>query len=142
MAICAWRPAPIRPAIPRFWSVSPDGFKQIYSCDVLEQCVGVVGFTPDNKSGYLITNKGSLNFIELQTIDPATGATTKVESDPEGRVDLQGLATSRLDYRILFTVYEDDRARLSFHDKDFEQEYHWLQSKLPGKEIGFGSPFG
>ena len=120
-------------------SVSPDGFKQIYSCDVLEQC-GVVGFTPDNKSGYLITNKGSLNFIELQTIDPATGATTKVESDPEGRVDLQGLVTSRLDYRILFTVYEDDRARLSFHDKDFEQEYHWLQSKLPGKEIGFGSP--
>jgi dipeptidyl aminopeptidase/acylaminoacyl peptidase len=120
-------------------SVAADGFKQIYSCDVLEQC-GVVGFTPDNKSGYLITNKGSLNFIELQTIDPATGTTAKVESDPEGRVDLQGLVTSRLDYRILFTVYEDDRARLSFHDKEFEREYHWLQSKLPGKEIAFGSP--
>jgi dipeptidyl aminopeptidase/acylaminoacyl peptidase len=120
-------------------SVTPDGFKQIYSCDVMEECA-VVGFTPDNKNGYLITNKGSLNFIELQTIDPATGTTKKVESDPEGRVDLQGVVASRLDYRILFTVYQDDRARLYFHDKAFEGEYHWLQSKLPGKEIAFGSP--
>jgi len=120
-------------------SVTEDGFKQIYSCSVLEQCA-VVAFTPDNKQGYLITNKGSLNFIELETIDPATGATAKVENDPEGRVDLQGLVTSRKDHRIIFTIYEDDRARLYFHDKEFEKEYHWLQSKLPGKEIAFGSP--
>ncbi|WP_035347224.1 S9 family peptidase [Edaphobacter aggregans] len=120
-------------------SVATDGFKQIYSCNVLEQCFAVA-FTPDNKLAYLITNKGALNFIELQTIDPASGATTKVESDPEGRVDLQGLVTSRLDHRILFTLYEDDRARLYFHDKEFEKEYHWLQSKLPGKEIALGSP--
>lgn len=120
-------------------SVTADGFKQIYSCNVLEQC-GVVAFTPDNKQGYMITNKGSLNFIELQTIDPATGATAKVESDPDNRVDLQGMVTSRLDHRIIFTMYEDDRPRLYFHDKEFEKEYHWLQSKLPGKEITFGSP--
>jgi dipeptidyl aminopeptidase/acylaminoacyl peptidase len=120
-------------------SVTADGFKQIYSCDVLEQC-GVVAFTPDNKQGYMITNKGALNFIELQTIDPVTGATAKVESDPDGRVDLQGMVTSRLDHRIIFTIYEGDRPRLYFHDKEFEKEYHWLQSKLPGKEIAFGSP--
>jgi dipeptidyl aminopeptidase/acylaminoacyl peptidase len=119
-------------------SVTADGFKQIYSCSVLEGC-GVTGFTPDNKLAYLVTNKGALNFTELQTIDPATGATAKVESDPEGRVDLEGVVQSTVDYRILFTQYEDDRYRLYFRDKEFEKEYHWLQSKLPGKEISFGA---
>jgi len=119
-------------------TVTPDGFKQIYSCSVLEGC-GITGFTPDNKLAYLVTNKGDLNFTELETIDPATGATVKVESDPENRVDLEGVHISEVDYRILFTQYEDDRYRLYFRDKDFEKEYHWLQSKLPGKEIGFGS---
>ncbi len=119
-------------------SVTPEGFKQIYSCSVLEGC-GVSGFTPDNKLAYLITNKGELNLTELETIDPVSGVTAKVESDPEGRVDLEGVHTSEVDYRILFTQYEDDRYRLYFRDKEFEKEYHWLQSKLPGKEIGFGS---
>ena len=120
-------------------SVTSTGLKMIYSCSVLEQC-GVVGFSPDNKHGYLITNKAALNFIELQSIDPATGATTKIEGDPESRVDIQGLVTSNVDHRILFTMYQDDRYRLYFRDKVFEKDYHWLQSQLPGKEISFGSP--
>jgi dipeptidyl aminopeptidase/acylaminoacyl peptidase len=119
--------------------VTPTGFKVIYSCSVLEQC-GVVGFAPDNKHGYMITNKGSLNFIELHSIDPVTGAAAKIEGDPEGRVDIQGIVTSRVDHRILFTTYQDDRYRLYFRDKAFEKDYHWLQSQLPGKEINLGSP--
>ncbi|MBS1823168.1 MAG: S9 family peptidase [Acidobacteria bacterium] len=119
--------------------ITPKGFKVIYTCSVLEQC-GVVGFTPDNRHGYLITNKGALNFIELQTIDPATGATAKIESDPEGRVDLQGLVTSNVDHRLIFTTYQDDRYRRYFHDKAFEKDFQWLESQLPGKEISLGSP--
>ncbi len=118
--------------------VDPDGFKQIYSCSVLEEC-GVAAFDAENKNVYLTTNKGSLDLTELQLMDPATGATTKVESDPEKRVDLRNVMTSEVDYRILFTEYEDDRPRLYFKDKSFEEEYRWLQSKLPGKEIGLGS---
>ena len=118
--------------------VDPDGFKQIYSCSVLEDC-GVSGFDASNKQVYLVTNKGSLDLTELETLDPATGATSKVESDPENRVDLNNVEISDVDYRILFTQYEDDRFRLYFRDKAFEKEYHWLQSKLPGKEINFGS---
>src|SRR5271165_4215573 len=98
--------------------VDADGFKQIYSCTVLEQC-GTSDFDAENKQIYLVT--------------------TKVESDPEKRVDLQNVMTSDVDYRILFTEYEDDRSRLYFKDKDFEKEYRWLQSKLPGKEIAFGA---
>jgi len=118
--------------------VDADGFMQIYSCTVLEGC-GIQSFEAGNKQAYLITNKGDLNLSELELLDIATGATTKVESDPENRVDIGSVETSDVDYRILFTSYEDDRYRLYFKDKGFEQEYRWLQSKLPGKEINFGA---
>ncbi len=119
-------------------NVAADGFQQIYSCTVLESC-GISGFDAANKAAYLITNKGDLNLTELESLDPATGATAKLESDPEKRVDLGGVVTSDVDYRILFTSYEDDRVRLYFRDKPFEKEYQWLQTKLPGMEIGFGA---
>ncbi|HKN74397.1 MAG TPA: S9 family peptidase [Candidatus Acidoferrum sp.] len=118
--------------------VDADGFKQIYSCTVLEDC-SVRDFDAANKQVYLITNKGSLDLSELELMDPATGATVLVESDPEKRVDIDGFQISDLDNHIFFTRYEDDRYRLYFKDKAFEGEYRWLQSKLPGKEIGFGA---
>ncbi len=116
--------------------VDADGFKQIYNCTVLEDC-GIQGFEAGNKQAYLVTNKGDLNLSELELLDIGTGATTKVESDPENRVDIGSVETSEVDYRILFTTYEDDRYRRYFKDKAFEQEYRWLQSKLPDKEIDF-----
>ena len=70
-------------------------------------------------------------------MDPATGATKLVENDPEKRVDIQAVNTSDVDHHIFFTQYEDDRFRRYFKDKAFEQEYKWLQSKLPGKEVNF-----
>ena len=118
--------------------VDADGFKQIYSCSVLENC-GVSGFDSTNKQVYLVTNKGSLNLSQLESMDPTSGSTTKLESDPENRVDLENVQTSDVDYRILYTEYEDDRTRVYFKDKDFEKDYHWLQSQLPGKELRMGS---
>jgi dipeptidyl aminopeptidase/acylaminoacyl peptidase len=117
--------------------VDADGFKQIYSCSVLEDC-GVVDFDAANKQVYLTTNKGSLNLSELELLDPATGTTSKMESDPEGRVDFGGVEISDVDHHIYFTEYTDDRSRRYFKDKGFEQEFQWLESKLPGKEISFG----
>src|SRR5271156_3030264 len=76
--------------------VGPDGFKQIYSCTVLEGC-GVQDFDATNKQVYLITNKGALDLSELELLDPATGATVLVESDPEKRVDIDGFQISDLD---------------------------------------------
>jgi dipeptidyl aminopeptidase/acylaminoacyl peptidase len=118
--------------------VDADGFKQIYSCTVLEGC-GVGAFSPDDKQVYLLTNKGALDLSELETLDPASGVATKLESDPEKRADIVGVTTSEVDHRLLYTEYEDDRTRLYFKDKAFEKEYRWLESKLPGKEIHFGS---
>ncbi len=118
--------------------VDADGFKQIYSCTVLENC-GVANFDASNKQVYVITNKGSLDLSELELMDPGTGTATKFESDPENRVDVAGVEMSEIDHHIYFTEYQDDRQRLYFKDKDFEKEYRWLQSKLTGKEIGFGA---
>ena len=118
--------------------VDPDGFKLIYSCTVLEEC-GVADFDAANKQVYLTSNKGALDLSELELMDPATGATTTIESDPEKRVDFGSMQMSDVDHHIFFTRYEDDRYRVYFQDKAFEQEYRWLQSELPGKEIGFGA---
>jgi len=118
--------------------VDPDGFKLIYSCTVLEEC-GVADFDAANKQVYLTSNKGALDLSELELMDPANGATTTVESDPEKRVDFGSMQMSDVDHHIFFTRYEDDRYRVYFQDKAFEQEYRWLQSELPGKEIGFGA---
>ena len=118
--------------------VNPDGFKLIYSCSVLESC-GVAGFDAENKQVYLVTNKGEVDLTEIEMLDPATGGTKTYESDPENRVDSEGLLQSDVDYHVFFTRYTDDKARLYFKDKAFENEYKWLQSKLPGKEINFGA---
>src|SRR3984893_12776484 len=118
--------------------VAPDGFKQNYSCTVLESC-NVAGFDASNRQAYLITNKGALDLTELDLMDPMTGVTSKVESDPEKRVDLGNIERWAAEYRILFTAYEDDVPRLYFRDKAFEQQYRWLKAQLPGKEITFGS---
>ncbi len=116
--------------------VDADGFKQIYACTVLETC-DVRGFDAANKQVYFVTNKGSLNLIELDLLDPATGAAAKVEGDPLGRVDITNGKLSEVDHRILFTDYEDDTVRRYFRDKDFEKDYRWLQSKLPGTRDHF-----
>ena len=118
--------------------VDADGFKLIYNCSVLEEC-GVSGFDAADKQVYLTTNKGDVDLAEIEMLDPATGATKKYESDPENHVDVGGLEQSEVDYHVYYTRYEDDRSRLYFKDKSFEEEYKWLESKLPGKEINFGA---
>ena len=118
--------------------VDPTGFKTIYTCTVLEDC-GDTGFDASNTHAYIITDKGDLNLSELASLDTATGVTTKIESDPLGKVDFGGLVTSEVDYRILATQYEDARQRIYPHDAAFERDYRWLKSKVPGMDIAFGA---
>ena len=118
--------------------VDADGFKQVYSCSVLENC-GAFDFDASGKKVYLATNKGALNLIELETMDLGSGATVKVEGDPEKRVDLNHIEISKIDHRILFTEYEDDSYRRYFKDHEFENDFHWLQTKLPGLDVSFGA---
>src|SRR6202050_3580357 len=76
--------------------VDADGFKPLYSCSVLENCAAFA-FDAGGKNVYLATNKGALDLTELEMMDVATGATTKVESDPDKRADLDNVELSQLD---------------------------------------------
>lgn len=119
--------------------VDQDKFNPLYSCDVFETC-GPVHFDHANQKLYMITNKGpNVDLVELSTIDPATGNTTKLEDDPLKRVDLQDAMFSEVDDRLLATVYEDDKQRIYWKDKSYEADYKWLEGQLPGREIAFTS---
>jgi dipeptidyl aminopeptidase/acylaminoacyl peptidase len=117
--------------------VDAGGFKQIYSCSVLESCIAL-SFDAAAQNAYLITNKGALNLIELDLLNLASGSATKVENDPDQQVDLSNVEASELDHRLLYTEYQGDTVRRYFKDRAFEKDYRWLQSKLPGLEVDFG----
>ncbi|MDP8980885.1 MAG: prolyl oligopeptidase family serine peptidase [Acidobacteriota bacterium] len=118
--------------------VDPDKFTKIYSCDVLESC-DPVRFDKENKRVYLETNKGDNDLVELALLDPATGKTESVESDPLKHVDFGGAIFSDLTDEIVATQYIDDRRRINWKNKAYEADYRFLTGKLPGKELSFGS---
>ncbi len=117
--------------------VDADGFKKIYTCNVFESC-GPVRFNKDNKRVYMITNKGeATDLISLVLFDPETSKEEMVESDPLKRVDFGGAFFSEATNELILTSYEDERRRLYWKDKSFENDYNVLSKKLPGKDISF-----
>lgn len=123
-----------------FLRVDADKFVKIYSCSVLETCAPVK-FDKENKQVYVITNQGAQrDLVELTLMDPATGATALVESDPNKRVDLANAMFSDLTDELIGTVYLDERERIHWRNKAFEADYNWLKSKLGAKmQLGMGS---
>lgn len=119
--------------------VDDKGLTKVYSCSVLETC-GPLRFHKDNKRVYMITNKGdSVNLARLILFDPETGKEEFVESDPLDRVDFGNASFSDLTDELIATVYEDERTRVYFKDRNYEADYKLLKRKLPGMDIGFGS---
>jgi dienelactone hydrolase len=117
--------------------VDVDKLTKIYSCDVFESC-STMRFLPDNSRVYIKTNK-DLNLIQLALLDPASGKTEKVESDPLGKVDFDYAMFSEATDELVETSYYSDRQKRYFKDKAFAADYHWLESRFPGMEIGIGS---
>jgi dipeptidyl aminopeptidase/acylaminoacyl peptidase len=117
--------------------VDESGFTKIYSCSVFETC-DPLHFLPDGSKVYVQTNKGT-NLISLELMDPATGQTEIVESDPLGKVDLGGAYFSEATDELVGTSYYYDREKHYFRDKAFGADYAWLEHRLPGMEIGIGS---
>jgi dipeptidyl aminopeptidase/acylaminoacyl peptidase len=119
--------------------VDADKLTPIYSCTVDETCAPLE-FTHDGKRVYVQTNKGdNVDLIGLALLDPATSKIELVESDPMKRVDLSGAAFSHMTDELLFTTYVEDKTRFHFQDKGFENDYKWLENKLPGMELALGS---
>lgn len=118
--------------------VDANGFTKVYSCDVFEAC-GPARFHKDGKRVYMETNQGDRDRIELVLFDPETKKEEFVETDPMKRVDLGGVVFSEVTDELVLTTYTDEKTRRYFKDKKLEADYKWLQSKLPGREISFGS---
>jgi len=119
--------------------VEPDKLTKIYSCSVFENC-DPVRFTKDGRRVYLESNKGGdVNLAQLMLMDPESGATELVESDPLKKVDFGRAAFSEATGALVATIYMDEKPRVYFRDKAWEADYAWLKSKLPGMEILFTS---
>lgn len=111
---------------------------KIYDCNTFETC-GPVRFHKDNKRVYMMTNKGDLDLIELVLMDAETGAVTKVESDPLNKVDFGGANFSDVSDEIIATTYTDDRTRIYWKDKKFENDYNHIKKSLGDRDINFQS---
>src|SRR6185312_13682951 len=89
----------------------------------------------DNSKVYLETNKGDPDLTRLVLFNPATKTEQLVESDPMNRVDFGGATFSDVTNDLVATTYTDDRTRIYWKNADWEKDYNYLKSKLPGKEI-------
>jgi dipeptidyl aminopeptidase/acylaminoacyl peptidase len=117
--------------------VDADKLTKIYSCSVFETC-GPLHFLPDGSRVYIETNK-DVNLTQLMLLDPATGKTELVESDPLGQVDFGGALFSEATDELVETWYIHDRVKTYYKDKAFGADVHWLEHKFPGEEIRVGS---
>lgn len=110
----------------------------IYETSVTESA-GAINWTPDNKKIYLVTNKGDLNVSTLFLFNAENKELTKIESDPENRVDFGNLRFDRNTREIISSSYTDDKTRIYWRNKEWEANYNFLKKKFPGREISFQS---
>ncbi len=113
--------------------VDPDKLTPIYSCNVFETC-SPLHFLPDNSKVYIESNKGT-DLVSLLLLDPSTGSTTLVESDPLHKVDFGGALFNQTNDELIETWYTDARTKTYFRDKSYGDDYRWLEKKYEGKEI-------
>jgi dipeptidyl aminopeptidase/acylaminoacyl peptidase len=117
--------------------VDAERFTPIYSCSAAETCAPVK-FDSANQCVYLITNKGAdVDLIQLARLDPASAAVGMVEEDPLHRVDLADAMFSEQTDELLATIYEDDRERIYWKNRQFEADHHWLEERFPAREISW-----
>lgn len=118
--------------------VDGDKFTSVYTCGVFETC-GPIRFHKDNKRVYMMSNKGDRDLIQLVLFDPDAAKEEFVEQDANKRVDLGNAIFSEVTRELVGTVYTDDKSRVIWKDKGFENDYNFIKKKLGDREIAFGS---
>jgi len=115
-----------------------DQLVPIYETLVTEGA-SIASWDEQNQNIYLVTNKGELNLSTLFLMNPETGEKSLLESDPEGRVDFGSIRVDRNTRKVISTSYTDDRTRHYWRDKTWEENYNFLRSRFPGREVEFQS---
>ena len=95
--------------------------------------VAPIFFTADDKRMYALSNRGR-DKLALVVIDPARPDDEEVVFEPEGN-DLDGASYSRLRKVLTLAVWQSDKVRRKFFDKETEDLYARLAAKLPGYEF-------
>ncbi len=123
----------------QLYAIEADGtFREIYSTSISESA-GVVGWTPDNSSIYLSSNKGEVNLTTLYRLNITDGSIEHLESDPQEKVDFGSLWLHKEKRHIISTSYTYHKTQRYFQDAEFEQIYNHLAEQFAGKEVGFVS---
>ena len=112
---------------------------KIYTSTVFEEAYPLA-FDKENKRVYMQTNKGdNIDLSQLILFDPETLQEEVVESDPLKRVDLGNVFISDKSKEIIYTSYEDERNRIYWKDKSFEEDYNLIKKELPNTDVYFTS---
>lgn len=120
----------------RFFYKEGEKLTPIYETSVTESAE-VINWNEDNTRFYLKSNKGELNFSTLFLMDPITKKLTKIESDPEGKVDFGELSMDRNTRKMISTSYTAEKNVSYWKDKTWEANYKFLQNRFPEREISF-----
>lgn len=115
-----------------------DKLTPIYETLVTETAY-ISSWNENNTEFYMVTNKGDLDLSTLFLMNPKTKKMTKIESDPKGKVDFGGLFIDQNTRKIISTNYTSDKTDVYWKDKTWEENYNFLKSKFPGREVDFSS---
>jgi len=122
-----------------FLKLDGDNLVSIYSVNN-EETASPYRFTPDGKSFYMISNKGSeADKIELLLYNLDDNTTKFIERDPENEVDFGGALFSDVTNELLATYYIADHFKIYFKNKEFEKSYNQLKKLVPEGEIKLSS---
>jgi dipeptidyl aminopeptidase/acylaminoacyl peptidase len=113
--------------------VDADAFTKVYSCSVFESC-RPLQFQPGDQRLYVETNKDA-DLTALELLDPQTGKTELVESDPLGKVDFGGALFSETTDELVETWYVAARVKTYYKNKVFGDDVHWIEDKFPDHDI-------
>lgn len=112
--------------------------EEIYSTTVKEGAAFLM-WNKDNSQVYLETNKGDLDKSELYLMNPNTKTLTLVDKDPLGQVDFGSLFVDDNTREIIYTSYTNDKRVRYWKNKSWEENHKYLETKFPGREIGYNS---
>lgn len=119
-------------------SVDGDRLTPVYECGPEEEC-RPIRFHVDGQRVYIETSRGAPDLSRLVLLDPATGRTEEVESDPEGEVDFGGALFAADTRELIGTWYTGDRVRWYPRDPRFAEDLERARRDLPDGDLGFRS---
>jgi dipeptidyl aminopeptidase/acylaminoacyl peptidase len=110
----------------------------IYDFNVNESAY-IAGWSEKNDFCYLISNKGAVDLMTLYKLDPNTKKIESIESDPEKKVDIDGVIFNSETFKLIGTSYTLNQTKYYWKDSTWESMYNYLTKRFPNRTISFQS---